>query len=161
MWAFPPLVLALGIVIIIGPSITTVATAIALVSWAPFTKTVQGKTKSIVSTEYVEVARALGAGFLHIVARHVLPNIAPTVLVLAALTVPYAMLSATSLSFLGLGAQPPQPDWGLMVSEGRAFLITAPWIATFPGIFIVLTALGFNLVSDGLRDLLDPKLKAY
>lgn len=160
VWAFPPLVLALGIVIIIGPSITTVAAAIALVSWAPFTKTVQGKTRSIVSTEYVEAAKALGAGFPHIVLKHVLPNVAPTVLVLAALTIPYAVLSATSLSFLGLGAQPPQPDWGLMVSEGRPLLITAPWVATFPGLFIALTALGFNLVSDGLRDVLDPKLRA-
>ncbi len=159
VWAFPPIVLALGIVLILGPSILVVALAIAAVSWAPFTKTIQGKTKSIMTSEYIDATRALGASALHIIVRHILPNVAPTALVLAALTVPSAILSATSLSFLGLGAQQPMPEWGLMISEGKDYLLKAPWIVTFPGIFIVLMSLAFNLLSDGLRDILDPRLK--
>jgi len=159
VWALPPLVLALGIVVITGPSIMNVAAAIALTSWAPFTKAVQSKVKSIMANLYIEAARAAGAGALHIFIRYLIPSVAPTVLVLAAMTVPSAVMSAAALSFLGLGAQPPQPEWGLMISEGMSRLITAPWISTFPGIFIAIMTIGFNLLSDGLRDLLDPKLK--
>jgi len=159
VWSFPPVVLALGIVIILGPGITQVVVAIALTSWPTFTRITRAKVQSMVNREFVLAARAIGESDLSIMLRYLLPNITSTNLVLATLTLPAAIISTTALSFLGFGAQPPTPDWGAMLSEGASQLIIAPWIATFPGIFIVITALGFNLLGDGLRDLLDPKLR--
>lgn len=159
IWAFPPLVLALGVVAIIGPGLTNVVIAIAIISWAPFTRITRAKVQSLVNREFILAARAIGESDFSICVRYILPNILAPIIVLATLTLPYAILSATALSFLGFGAQPPTPDWGLMLAEGRDYLRSAPWIATFPGLAIVITCLGFNLLGDGLRDLLDPKLK--
>jgi len=159
VWSFPPVVLALGIVMVLGPGITQVVIAIALTSWPTFTRVTRAKVQSMVNREFVLAARAVGESDLSIMLRYLLPNITSTNLVLATLTLPAAIISTTALSFLGFGAQPPTPDWGAMLSEGASQLVIAPWIATFPGIFIVITALGFNLLGDGLRDLLDPKLR--
>jgi len=159
VWAFPPLVLALGVVTIIGPGLINVVTAVAIVSWPTFTRIVRAKVQSLVGREFVLAARAIGESDLNIMLRYILPNVVPTIIVIATLSIPSAILSTTALSFLGFGAQPPTPDWGAMVSDGMPRLTRAPWISSFPGIFIVITCLGFNLLGDGLRDILDPKLK--
>jgi peptide/nickel transport system permease protein len=159
VWSFPTVVLALGVVMVLGPGITQVVIAIAVTSWPGFTRITRAKVQSMVNREFVLAARAIGESDLNIMLRYLLPNITSTILVLATLTLPSAIISTTALSFLGFGAQPPTPDWGAMLSEGASQLVIAPWVATFPGIFIVITALGFNLLGDGLRDLLDPKLK--
>jgi peptide/nickel transport system permease protein len=159
VWSFPTVVLALGVVMVLGPGITQVVIAIAVTSWPGFTRITRTKVQSMVNREFVLAARAIGESDLNIMLRYLLPNITSTILVLATLTLPSAIISTTALSFLGFGAQPPTPDWGAMLSEGASQLVIAPWVATFPGIFIVITALGFNLLGDGLRDLLDPKLK--
>lgn len=159
VWAFPPIVLALGVVTLIGPGLTQVVMAVAIVSWPIFTRIIRAKVQSLVNREFILAARAIGESNLDIMLRYLLPNVVSSILVLVTLTLPAAILSTTALSFLGFGAQPPTPDWGAMLSDGAAQLATAPWIATFPGIFIVITVLGFNLLGDGLRDLLDPRLK--
>lgn len=159
VWSFPPVILALGVVMVLGPGITQVVIAIALTSWPTFTRITRAKVQSMVNREFVLAARSIGESDLNIMLRYLLPNIISTNLVLATLTLPAAIISTTALSFLGFGAQPPTPDWGAMLSEGASQLVIAPWVATFPGIFIVITALGFNLLGDGLRDLLDPKLR--
>ena len=159
IWALPPLVLALGVVTIIGPGITKVVIAIAIVSWPPFTRVTRAKVLSIKNKEFIIAARAIGESDISIIVRYILPNIFPSILILSTLTLPTAILSTTALSFLGFGAQPPTPDWGAMIAGGIGYLQVAPWIATFPGIFLVLTSMGFNLLGDGLRDLMDPRLK--
>jgi len=159
VWSFPPVVLALGVVTVLGAGITQVVIAIALTSWCAFTRVTRAKVQSLVNREFILAARAIGESDFSIMFRYLLPNVASSNLVLATLTLPAAILSTTALSFLGFGVQPPTPDWGAILSEGANQLVIAPWIATFPGIFIVITALSFNLLGDGLRDLLDPKLK--
>jgi peptide/nickel transport system permease protein len=159
VWAFPPVVLALGVVTMIGPGLTQVVVAIALTSWPSFTRIARAKVQSMVNREFVLAARAIGESDRNVMARYLLPNLVPSILVLSTLTLPAAILYTTALSFLGFGAQPPTPDWGAILADGAAQLRVAPWIATFPGIFIVITALGFNLLGDGLRDILDPKLR--
>ena len=159
VWAFPPLVLALGVVTLIGPGLVNVVTAVAIVSWPTFTRIVRAKVQSLVNREFVLAAKAIGESDLSIMLKYILPNVVPTIIVIATLSIPSAILSTTALSFLGFGAQPPTPDWGAMVSNGMPQLTRAPWISSFPGIFIVITCLGFNLLGDGLRDILDPKLK--
>lgn len=159
IWSFPPIVLALGIVMVLGPGLNQVITAMALLSWPPFTRITRAKVMSLLNREFILAARAIGESDLNIMLRYLLPNVMPTILVLVSLSLPSAILSTTALSFLGFGSQPPTPDWGVMLSEGASQLTLVPWIATIPGIFISITALGFNVLGDGLRDLLDPKLK--
>ncbi|MEM0192471.1 MAG: ABC transporter permease [Candidatus Korarchaeum sp.] len=159
IWALPPIVLALGVVTVIGPGITQVVTAIAIVSWPPFTRVSRAKVLSIKSREFVVAAKAIGESDISVILRYIIPNITPSILVLSTLTLPTAILSTTALSFLGFGAQPPTPDWGDMIARGMGYLQIAPWISTFPGIFLVLTSMGFNLLGDGLRDLIDPRLR--
>lgn len=159
IWALPPIVLALGVVTVIGPGITQVVTAIAIVSWPPFTRVSRAKVLSIKNREFVVAAKAMGESDVSVILRYIIPNIVPSILVLSTLTLPTAILSTTALSFLGFGAQPPTPDWGDMIARGMGYLQIAPWISTFPGIFLVLTSMGFNLLGDGLRDLIDPRLR--
>ena len=159
IWSFPLIPIALGIVAILGPGLTQVVAAIALVSWPPFTRVTRAKVQSLVNREFILAAKAIGETDFSIMFRYLLPNTLSSIIVLMTLTIPSAILSTTALSFLGFGAQPPTPDWGAMVSDGITQLVVAPWVATFPGIFVVITSLGFNLLGDGLRDLLDPKLK--
>ncbi|MEZ4713380.1 MAG: ABC transporter permease [Caldilineaceae bacterium] len=157
VWAFPPLVLALGVVAALGASLTNAVVAIALVSWVPFTRVTRAKVLSLRQQEFVQASEALGSTHRSILLRHILPNIVATNLVLVTLTLPSALLTAAALSFLGFGVQPPTPEWGAMLNEGRPYLQEAPWISTFPGVAILLTVIGFNLLGDGVRDVFDPK----
>jgi len=157
VWAFPPLVLALAVVAAIGPGLINAVIAIALVSWVPFARVTRAKVLSLRQREFIQASIAIGSSHRHILWRHILPNIANTTVTLIALTLPSALLAAAALSFLGLGIQPPTPEWGAMLSEGRPYLQDAPWIATFPGLAILLTVIGFNLLGDGARDAFDPK----
>lgn len=159
VWAFPPMVLALGIVTAIGPGLLNVVTAIAIVSWAPFTRITRAKVLIVKEREFVEAGRAIGESDASLLFRYILPNIMSPNLILATLTFPSALLTASAMSFLGFGAQPPSPDWGAILNEGREYLRNAPWVSTFPGLAILITVLGFNFLGDGLRDALDPRLK--
>lgn len=159
VWAFPPLVLALGVVAAVGPGLFNAVIAIALVSWVPFTRVTRAKVMSLRQRDFVQASIAIGSSHGRILWRHILPNIVITNLVLVTLTLPGALLTAAALSFLGFGVQPPTPEWGAMLNEGRPYLQDAPWIATFPGLAILVTVVGFNLLGDGLRDLFDPRQK--
>lgn len=157
VWAFPPLVLALGVMAAVGPGLFNAVIAIALVSWVPFTRVTRAKAMSLRQRDFVQASIAIGSSHGRILWRHILPNIVVTNLVLVTLTLPGALLTAAALSFLGFGVQPPTPEWGSMLNEGRPYLQDAPWIATFPGLAILLTVVGFNLLGDGLRDVFDPR----
>jgi peptide/nickel transport system permease protein len=157
--AFPSLVLALAISAILRPSLTNALIAIAVVSWPPYGRLTRAQVLSLRSRDYIEAARAEGATDLVIIVRHLIPNAIAPLLVQGTLDVGNIILISAGLSFIGFGAQPPTPEWGLMVSEGRSFLMEQWWIATFPAVAILLLVLGFNLVGDGIRDVLDPRLR--
>ncbi|MBM3532957.1 MAG: ABC transporter permease [Alphaproteobacteria bacterium] len=159
VWGFPLILVALLFVTVIGPGLTGAMIATGLVIWSGFARIVRGEVLALRSREFVVAAQALGRGNLWIIFRHILPNIIGPVLVIASFTMAVAVIIETSLSFLGLGAQPPTPSWGSMLNEGRAVLYRAWWLATFPGIAIALLVLGFNLLGDGLRDVLDPRMR--
>jgi peptide/nickel transport system permease protein len=152
----PGLVLALAIVGALGPGILNAIVAISLVWWPGYVRLVQGKTLSIKQELYVEAARAAGLGRLRVIVSHVVPNCVSPIVVKASMDMGLAILAAANLGFIGLGAQPPFPEWGAMISHGRNYLPTWWWYSAFPGLFIYLTVLGFNLLGDGLRDVLDP-----
>lgn len=158
-WAMPPLVMALAVVTILGPGINNVIAAIAVVSWAQFARIVRAKTQSLKNLSFVEMGVAIGEKKSTLITKYILPNIVPSIIVIATISIPHMIMSTTALGFLGLGAQPPLPDWGVMLSEGITFMTSAPWLSIFPGIAIVYTILGFNLLGEGLRDVLDPRLK--
>jgi peptide/nickel transport system permease protein len=153
----PSLVLALAVVGALGPGILNAVIAISLVWWPGYVRLVQGKTLALAQEVYVEAARAAGTGRMRIVFVHILPNALSPIIVKASMDMGMAILTAASLGFIGLGAQPPHPEWGAMISIGRNYLPTWWWYSTFPGLFIYCTVLGFNLLGDGLRDVLDPK----
>lgn len=159
MLAFPYLLLAMIVVAILGPGLINAMVAIAIVYTPQFARVVRGVVLSVKEQEFVEAARALGAGPTRILSRCILPNIVSPIIVMATLTVGFMIVETAGLSFLGLGASPPTPEWGSMLATGRSFMLTAPWIATFPGLAILVTVVAFNLVGDGLRDLLDPRLR--
>ena len=156
-FSFPAILLALGIVAALGPSPSNVIVAIAVVYTPIFARVVRGPVLALKEREFVEAARALGAGAPRIVGRHILPNLLSIVIVQASIALSWAVLTEAALSFLGLSAQPPAPSWGVMLNEGRQSLELAPHLAIFPGLAIMLAVLGFNLLGDGLRDLLDPR----
>lgn len=158
-WSMPPIILALAIITMLGPSLNNVVISIAIVSWAQFTRIVRAKTQSLKNMPFVEAARAFGENDFNIILRYILPNVMPSIIVITTLALPSAILLTSSLGFLGLGAQPPLPDWGVILSNGIPFIRKAPWITIFPGLAIAYTVLGFNLIGEGLRDILDPKLK--
>jgi len=158
--AFPYLLLAIAIVSALGPGLANTILAVGIWATPGFARVVRGSVLSVKEQEYVAAARAIGASTARIVARHVLPNCISILIVYSALYMASAILLEAALSFLGLGVQPPTPSWGLMVSTGRDALVIAPHIATFPGLAIAFAVLGFNLLGDGLRDALDPKLTA-
>jgi peptide/nickel transport system permease protein len=153
----PSLVLALAVVGALGPGIVNAVIAISLVWWPGYVRLVQGKTLALKSEPFVEAARAMGMGRARVIFVHVLPNCLSPIVVKASMDMGSAILTAASLGFIGLGAQPPQPEWGAMISHGRNYLPTWWWYSAFPGLAIYLTVLGFNLLGDGLRDVLDPK----
>lgn len=157
--AFPGLLLALAIVSALGPSLINVMIAVGVFSIPTFARIVRGSTLSVKKMEYIDAIRVLGASDLKIIFVHILPNILSPIIVQGTLRLATSILSVAGLSFLGMGAQPPTPEWGAMLSDGRDFLFTAPHIALFPGIAIALIVLGFNLFGDGLRDALDPRMK--
>jgi peptide/nickel transport system permease protein len=153
----PSLMLALAVVGALGPGILNAVIAISLVWWPGYVRLVQAKTLALTHEVYVEAARASGAGRARIVFVHLLPNTLSPIIVKGSMDMGTAILTAASLGFIGLGAQPPYPEWGAMISIGRNYLPVWWWYSAFPGLFIYLTVLGFNLLGDGLRDLLDPK----
>lgn len=157
--AFPQILLAMAILAMLGPSLTNAMIAVGLSAVPVYARTARGTTLSVRSMDYVEAARAVGAGDVRILLRHVLPNMISPVVVLATAGVGIAILIAAGLSYLGLGAQPPTPEWGAMLSESRAYLRQAWWMATFPGLAITLVVVSLNLCGDWLRDLLDPRLR--
>jgi peptide/nickel transport system permease protein len=155
--AFPPLLLALALAAVLPASLTSLTIAMAAVWWPWYVRLIRGQAASVAGRAYVEACRAAGISRLRIIFRHVLPNSFTPVLVQVSLDVGGVILTASALSFLGLGAQDPVPDWGLMVAEGQRYFTPDWWLVTFPGLAILLTAFAFNLLGDGLRDLLDPK----
>lgn len=156
---FPSLLLAIAIAGTLGPGIRNGIIAIIVVYIPFFFRVTRAPVLSEREREYVEAARCIGVSEARIVARHILPNVLGPILVQTAVTLAFALLTEASLSFLGLGAQPPQPAWGAILNEGRIYVERAPWISVFPGIAIMLAVFGLNLVGDGLRDLLDPRLR--
>ena len=157
MLAFPSILLAIAIVAILGPGIDKVMVAVSIVLIPQFARLVRAAALSVRETAYVEAARALGSTNTRIVTLSVLPNCLAPLIVQTSLSLATAILDAAGLSFLGLGAQPPTPEWGAMLNSGRELLLTAPWVMTFPGLAIFAVALGFNLLGDGIRDAVDPK----
>ena len=155
--SFPFLILAIGLVTILGPSLTNATLAIGLGATPTYIRLSRGLVLAIREEEYVQGARAMGAGDPRVIARHVFPNILSSILVQATVSIPAAIIAEAVLSFLGLGVQPPLPSWGTMLNTAQAFLETAPWMAWWPGLAIFVLALSFNLAGDGIRDVLDPR----
>ncbi|MFE6166721.1 ABC transporter permease [Viridibacillus arvi] len=159
MLAFPGILLALAIISALGPSLINVTIAVGIFSIPLFARIVRGSTMEVKKLEYIDAIRTLGANDFIIIFRHIFPNILSPIIVQGSLRLATAILSAAGLSFLGLGAQPPSPEWGAMLSSGRDFIFSSPFIAIFPGLMISILVLGFNLFGDGLRDALDPRMK--
>jgi peptide/nickel transport system permease protein len=155
--AFPFLILAIGLVTILGPSLANATIAIGAGATPTFIRLARGLVLGAREEDYVQGARALGAGDVRVMARHVFPNIASAILVQATVSIPAAIIAEAVLSFLGLGVQPPAPSWGTMLNTAQQFLDSAPWMAWWPGLAIFLLTLSFNLAGDGLRDALDPR----
>lgn len=157
--SFPYLILAIGLMAVMGPGFGNMIAALVYRGWVTPARVVRGEVLSAKEQEYVEAARAVGAGNSHIMWKEILPNTFSSVIVVASLGVASVILMEASLSFLGLGVQPPTPAWGSMVADGREHIFQAWWIATFPGLAILVTVLGVNLMGEGLRDALDPRLR--
>jgi peptide/nickel transport system permease protein len=158
-FAFPALILAMAISGALGPSLTNAMIAIAVVTWPVYARLVRGQVLSLRELEYVSAARSLGASSGRIMWQHILPNSLPPLLVQVSFDMGAAILAAAGLSFIGFGTQPPTPEWGVMVSDGRNYIATHYWLSLFPGMAILLTVAAFNLIGDGLRDALDPRLR--
>jgi len=159
LFAFPSILLALVVIAVLGPSLTNTMIAIGITNMPVFTRIVRGSVLSVREEEYVSAAVALGVKDIRLLARHILPNILAPVIVQASLALSGAILTEAALSFLGLGIQPPTPSWGSMLSDSRRYMELAPWTAIFPSLAIMVTVMSFNLFGDGLRDILDPKIK--
>lgn len=155
--AFPSILLAILIVAILGPGLTNAMIAIGVVNVPLYARLLRSTTLQVRNQEYIEASQALGSGHTRIIATHILPNCLSPLIVQATLGIGAAILETAGLSFLGLGAQPPTPEWGTMLSNAKDFIRTAPWTLTFPGIAITMVVIAFNLMGDGLRDLLDPR----
>ncbi|TKX57195.1 ABC transporter permease [Halorubrum sp. SS5] len=156
LMSFPPILLALTVVAVLGPSLTNAMIAIGITYIPYFARVTRSEVVSVVEEDFVEAAQALGERDSRVLFREVLPNAAAPIIVQASISLAFAILAAAGLSFLGLGAQPPQPSWGLMIRQSKQYLTQAPWMAIFPGLGIAATVLGFNLLGDGIRDVLDP-----
>lgn len=157
--AFPGILLAIAIVAILGPNLTNALLAIGVTQIPSYMRITRSVVLSVKESEYVSSARALGAGNLRVVFRHVLPNSLSPLIVQVTLSIGVAILDVAALGFLGLGAQPPNPEWGLMIRDGFAQFLRAPWMSIFPGFAIFLSVVGFNLLGDAIRDILDPRLR--
>jgi peptide/nickel transport system permease protein len=159
LMAFPGILLAIALVAVLGPSLTNVILALCVIGWVGYARLVRGQALRARELEYVQAARALGANSARVVVKHVLPTAFPSVIVQATLGMAGAIIAEASLSFLGLGVQPPTPSWGTMLDAGRSHLFDAPHLTIFPGVAIATLVLGFNFLGDGLRDRIDPKSK--
>lgn len=159
MMAFPSFLLALAIVSVLGPGLINVMFAIGIFSIPAFARIARGAVISVKSKEFIEAAKSMGATNAHIIFKHVIPNSIAPIIVLSTMRIATGILTAAGLSFLGMGAQPPTPEWGAMLSTGREYLRTAPHVSTIPGLAIMFMVLAFNMLGDGLRDALDPKMK--
>ncbi len=159
IFAFPAVLLAITIMAVAGTAPSTIVLAIGVVYTPQFARVTRASALELRGLEFIDAATALGASTRRILSRHVLPNISAPLIVQTSLSLSFAILTESALSFLGLGTQPPTPSWGNMLAEARRFMVTAPWTAVFPGAAIALIVLGFNLLGDGLRDLLDPRLR--
>ncbi|GHG96223.1 ABC transporter permease [Pseudodonghicola xiamenensis] len=159
MIAFPSLLLAMVVMYTLGANLFNIFVALALVGWAGVARVVRSQTLALKEKEFIEAAHANGASRVTIMFRHIFPNVVPTLIVLFSLSIPDAIMWESSLSFLGVGVQPPEASWGLLVSRGKEYLFQAPVVAIAPGVAILLTVLAFNFVGDGLRDALDPSMK--
>ncbi len=159
LMAFPSIILAILIMAVLGPSLVNlmIAVGISAVPW--YARTVRGSTLQVKQTQYVESSQAVGAGTLRIIWRHILPNVAAPIIVLGTLGMATSILAIAGLSFLGLGARPPSPEWGAMLSSARTYMGRASWYATFPGVAIMISVLAMNIIGDALRDILDPRLR--
>ncbi len=156
MMAFPPLLLAIALAAILKPGLNIVILVIALVNWVQIARVIYAETLALSEREYIEAARAMGADTWRILWRHLLPHLVPTIIVYATLGIATTVLLESMLSFLGRGVQPPTPAWGMMIFESQSYFLNAPWLVFIPGAAILILALAFNLVGDGLRDVLDP-----
>ncbi len=156
MMAFPALLLAIALAAILKPSLYIVALVIALVNWVQIARVIYAETRALAERDFIEAARAIGASSWRILSRHLLPHLVPTILVYGTLGIATTVLLEASLSFLGVGVQPPTPSWGKMIFESQSYFLSAPWLVFVPGAAILLVALAFNLAGDGLRDALDP-----
>jgi len=154
---FPGILLAIAIVATLGPGLLQVTIAVGVASIPRFARVTHGKVLSVREVDYIEAARGIGTSGSAIMARHILPNVLTPIIVMATLNIATAIIMEAALSFLGIGVQPPSPTWGIILSDGRVSIRTAPWISTFSGLAIMFTVLGFNLFGDGLRDITDPK----
>ena len=159
MLAFPGILLALVIIAVLGPNLGSAMIAVGISGMPLFVRVVRSSTLAVRALQYVEAAQVAGGGDVRVLVRHVLPNVVTPVIVLVTLGIPAAIVAGAALSFLGLGVQPPTPDWGEMLSKGRAFMSTAWWLSTFPGLAIAIAVLSINRFGDGLRDALDPRMK--
>lgn len=157
--AFPSLLLALGIAGLFGAGFMNLVIALITVDWAGYARLARGSVMTVKEQDYIKAAKGLGAGDMHVILRHVIPNIISPLIVMATIGMGYVILSAAGLSFLGFGVQPPTPEWGSMLSEGKTYIRSVPYIMIFPGIAIMLTVMAFNYLGDELRDLLDPREK--
>jgi len=159
-YAIPSLLLMLVMLAVVGPGLATLILVIGLTGWVSYARVVRGEVLSIKERDYVRAARAVGAANMRIVLRHILPNVLPTFIVLSGMNVATTILMEASLSFLGLGIRPPDVSWGGMLSDGKQYIATSWWVATFPGLAITITVLGVIFLGDWLRDVLDPRLKS-
>lgn len=159
MLSVPSLLLAMVVMYTLGSSTVNLFVALSMVGWASVARVVRSQTLSLKESQYVEAAQSIGVSRFNIMRRHILPNCVPSLIVLFTLNVPAAILSESSLSFLGIGAQPPAASWGLMVNQSKQFLFTQPWLALAPCVAIMVVVLAFNFLGDGLRDVLDPYMK--
>jgi len=159
VFAFPTILLALGIVGMLGPSLTNTMLAIGIVYTPQYARLTRGTTLSVKERDFVDAAIVSGANDLRIIVRHILPNVTAPLIIQTSLSLSLAILAEASLSFLGLGTQPPDPSWGTMVNTGQRLIELSPWPVVFPGLAIILAVLGFNLLGDGLRDVLDPRMR--
>jgi len=159
LMALPQLLIILGIIAVIGPSLINILLVVSLISWTDFARLARGGTVSLREAEYVLAARAYGTSGARILFKHIIPNNLAPIIVMATLRMAYTILMLAGLSYLGFGVQPPTPSWGGIISIGQKYLIVSPWMAIFGGLAVVVTILSFNFIGDGLRDALDPKLK--
>lgn len=157
--AFPRLILALAFAAALGPSLNNMIIAIAIVDWPIYARLARGQALSIKREDYIEAARAIGASKWRMMFLHILPVCISPIIVQLTLHMGTVILTAAGLGFIGLGAQPPTPEWGVMVSDGRPYIMNQWWASTFPGLAIMIAVLGFNLLGDGIRDILDPRLR--